>query len=66
MKHFVYRQLSELRQTAKALGASHVRFEEDPERVKTQLARKVQVGQVTVGNSIAIHPTRAIIRIAAM
>jgi NADPH2 dehydrogenase len=56
MKHFVYRQLSELRQTAKALGASHVRFEEDPERVKTQLARKVQVGQVTVGNSIAIHP----------
>ncbi len=56
MKHFKYRSLGELRQDAEQQGATHVRFEDDPERVKALLARKVRVGSFTLGNSIAIHP----------
>jgi NADPH2 dehydrogenase len=56
MRHFTYKSLSELQQSAEELGATHVRFEEDPERIKAILARKVRVGDVLVGNSIAIHP----------
>ncbi len=57
MRHFNYRSLNELRQSADALGARHVVFEESPDRIREILARKVAVGPVTVGNSIAIHPT---------
>jgi NADPH2 dehydrogenase len=56
MRHFTYRTLPELRQSAEALGAAHVRFETDPERVKELLGRKVRVGDFVVGNSMAIHP----------
>lgn len=56
MRHFLYRTLAELRQSAEALGAAHVRFEEDPARVRQVLARKVRVGEFTTGNSIANHP----------
>ncbi|MBI3681074.1 MAG: NADH:flavin oxidoreductase [Acidobacteria bacterium] len=56
MRHFTYRTLSELQQEADRIGARHVQFEEDPERIKSILARPVQVGGMRVGNSIAIHP----------
>jgi 2,4-dienoyl-CoA reductase-like NADH-dependent reductase (Old Yellow Enzyme family) len=56
VKHFTYRTLTDLEQSAEAVGATHVRFEPNPQRVKEILARKVQVGRSTVGNSIAIHP----------
>src|SRR5216684_3514446 len=56
MKHFSYRTLNELQRGAEAAGAKHVRFEEDPESIKSLLARKVAVGGFTVGNSVAIHP----------
>ena len=56
MRHFTYKSLSELERDAEALGASHVRFEHDRDRIRETLARKVSVGGLTVGNSIAIHP----------
>jgi len=56
MRHFTYKNLGELRRSAEQLGAEHVVFEENPERVKQTLARKVQVGGFSVGNSIVIHP----------
>lgn len=56
MKHFTYKTLSELQHGAETAGASHVRFEENPENIKSILARKVRVGNFTVGNSIAVHP----------
>lgn len=57
MKHFHYKTLSELRQSCSALGASHVRFEDDPEKVKAALSRCVGVAPgFEAGNSIAIHP----------
>lgn len=56
MRHFTYKTLSELRQAAEEQGARHVQFEDDPEQVKDLLARKVRVGGLTVGNSLAIHP----------
>lgn len=56
MRHFTYKTLDELRRSAEELGASHVRFEGDPEAVRHWLGRKVRVGSFTVGNSIAIHP----------
>ena len=56
MKHFNYRTLAELEEAAAQHGASLVRFEADPNRVKSALASTVQVGTVTVGNSMAIHP----------
>jgi 2,4-dienoyl-CoA reductase-like NADH-dependent reductase (Old Yellow Enzyme family) len=56
MRHFNYKTLAELEQDAEAAGASHVRFEHDPEKIKAVLARRVPVGGFTLGNSIAIHP----------
>jgi 2,4-dienoyl-CoA reductase-like NADH-dependent reductase (Old Yellow Enzyme family) len=56
MRHFTYKNVAELRQSTEQLGAKHVVFEENPERVKEALARKVPVGTFTLGNSIAIHP----------
>jgi NADPH2 dehydrogenase len=56
MRHFHYKALEELEREADALGLRHVRFEPDPERVKTILARPVRVGGLTLGNSVAIHP----------
>jgi 2,4-dienoyl-CoA reductase-like NADH-dependent reductase (Old Yellow Enzyme family) len=56
MKHFHFKTLDELARRADKLGASHVAFEHDPERVKALLARKQRVADHTVGNSIAIHP----------
>jgi 2,4-dienoyl-CoA reductase-like NADH-dependent reductase (Old Yellow Enzyme family) len=56
LRHFTYKTLEELRQGAESLGAAHVQFEEDPARVGEMLARKVEVGAFTVGNSIANHP----------
>ncbi len=56
MRHFHYKSLNELRQSCKDLDAAHVRFEEDPRKVREVLARPVVVGPMTVGNSMAIHP----------
>ncbi len=56
MRHFSYKTLGELQRATEAAGATAVHFEPDPEVVKTVLARKVIVGDATVGNSIAIHP----------
>ncbi len=56
MRHFQYRSLGELQNSAVELGATHVLFEPDPERVKRILARAVPLGEFTLGNSIAIHP----------
>ena len=56
MKHFTYRSLSELQQSARELGAACVGFETDPNKVRSILAQPVMVGGVRVGNSIAIHP----------
>ncbi len=55
MKHFHYKTLSELRQNAEEL-TQHVRFVEDKRKVQDLLARKVTVGNMTLGNSMAIHP----------
>jgi NADPH2 dehydrogenase len=56
MKHFVYKNLDELRRAADENAAPHVRFLESPDEVRRVLARPVRVGRFTVGNSIAIHP----------
>jgi NADPH2 dehydrogenase len=56
MKHFTYRNLQELASEAERIGARHVRFEPDPERVRAILSRPVQAGPLRVGNAIAIHP----------
>ena len=56
MRHFTYKTLSELQQSCSDTGAAHVRFEADPEQVKSILSRKVRVGAMEVGNSLAIHP----------
>src|SRR5258706_7004773 len=55
MKHFHYKSLSELRQSAEDL-TQHVRFESDVRNVQELLSRKVAVGNLTLGNSMAIHP----------
>src|SRR6266404_6978811 len=56
MRHFQYKTLTGLQQSCEANGATHVRFESDPERVKSILARPVTVGPMRIGNSLAIHP----------
>ncbi|HZT31836.1 MAG TPA: hypothetical protein VFA33_18250 [Bryobacteraceae bacterium] len=56
MRHFVYKTLNELRRGAEELGAAHVRFEENPAKVREILARPVRVGDFAVGSSLAIHP----------
>ena len=55
-RYFSYRSLDELGKSCRELGAVSVRLEADRERVRTLLARKVDVGPVRLGNSIAIHP----------
>jgi NADPH2 dehydrogenase len=56
MKHFTYRTLDELTHAAETLPAPHVRFEPDPAKVQALLTRPVTIGEVTVGNSMAVHP----------
>ena len=56
MKHFTYKNLQELESDAERIGARHVRFEPDPAKVRSILARPATVGGFRVGNSIAIHP----------
>ena len=56
MRHFDFKSLEEIERCARDVGAGHVRFEHDPEKIKAILARKVRVGEFTLGNSIAIHP----------
>ena len=56
MKHFRFKTLDEIAECARSLGAAHVRFEPDPERVRETLAKPVRVAHVNVGNSMAIHP----------
>ncbi len=56
MKRFTYRTLEELRYSAEELGATHVRFEPDREKVKAALARKVALCSFELGNSLATHP----------
>ena len=55
MKHFSYKTLDQLRQDAEQ-RTQFVRFETDKEKLKALLGRKVQVGPITMGNSMAIHP----------
>ncbi|MCC7174165.1 MAG: hypothetical protein IT159_03140 [Bryobacterales bacterium] len=56
MRHFRFKYLEEIEECARLVGAAHVRFEHDRQKVRTLLARKVRVGNFTLGNSIAIHP----------
>jgi len=56
MRHFHYQNLDELRHSAEALGAQHVRFEEDPNEIRRQVSRPVDVAGFRVGNAMAIHP----------
>ena len=56
MKHFTYKNLSELQRGAEELGASHVRFEQDTNEIRRQVSQTVQVGGLRVGNAMAIHP----------
>jgi 2,4-dienoyl-CoA reductase-like NADH-dependent reductase (Old Yellow Enzyme family) len=56
MRHFVYKTLDDLQRAAEAVGAVHVSFTPNPEEVRRVLARPVQVGPLTVGNSLAIQP----------
>lgn len=56
MRHFRYRSLDELDQSARDLGADAVRFDHDPDRIRGLLARRVKVGAIEVGNSVAVHP----------
>lgn len=56
MKHFTYKTLSELQSAANQAGAHNVVFEENAEKVRQTLAQPVQVGDLRVGNSMAIHP----------
>lgn len=55
MKHFSYKTLDQLKQDAEQ-RTQFVRFEDDKEKLKALLGRKVQVGPITMGNSMAIHP----------
>src|SRR4030088_2880683 len=56
MKHFQYKNLSELRRGAEELGAAHVKFEEDASQIRRQVSQPVDVGGFRVGNALAIHP----------
>lgn len=55
-KYFRYRSCEELVKCCEQLGASSIVLEQDRERIKSALARKVDIGSVCLGNSIAIHP----------
>jgi NADPH2 dehydrogenase len=56
MRHFHYQNLDELQRAAEDLGARHVRFEDDPNQIRRQVSRPVDVGGFRVGNALAIHP----------
>ena len=56
MRHFHYKNLEELRQSCKDVGADRVAFEENPDVVRQVLARPVSLGSFRAGNSIAVHP----------
>ncbi|HYM12118.1 MAG TPA: hypothetical protein VEU62_15390 [Bryobacterales bacterium] len=56
MKHFAYQSLEELAQDAERIGARHVGFEPEAQKIRTILARPADVGGFLAGNSIAIHP----------
>lgn len=56
MKHFRYKNLQETESEAERIGAWHVRFEPDPDKVRAVLARPARVGDFRVGNSIAVNP----------
>ncbi|MGP8247521.1 MAG: NADH:flavin oxidoreductase [Bryobacteraceae bacterium] len=55
-KWFSYKSLGELGRACEEWGASCVRLEPDRERIKSVLARKVDIGRIRLGNSIAIQP----------
>ena len=56
MRYFSYKNLDQLAADAAKVGASHVRFERDPEQVKSLLGQPVQVGSFRVGNAMCIQP----------
>jgi NADPH2 dehydrogenase len=56
MKHFHYKNLDQLRQSAEELGARYVGFEPDSKEIRRQVARHVDVAGFRVGNALAIHP----------
>ncbi len=56
MRHFNYKNLSQLQQNCSELGLQHIRFESDPARIQEALRRPVQAGGFEIGNSICIHP----------
>ena len=56
MRHFTYRNLSELQNDATARGARHIEFESDPGKIRQLMCRPVPVGGFLVGNAMAIHP----------
>lgn len=56
MKHFTYESLDDAVADAGGIGAQHVRFEPDPQKVRSILAEPVVAGGFRVGNRIAIHP----------
>ncbi len=56
MRHFNYKNLAGLQQSCSDLGLRHIRFETDTARIQAALAKPVQVGRFTIGNSMCIHP----------
>lgn len=56
VRHFTYTNLDELCRAADALGAAHVKFEPDPDKVRATLARPVRAGRFTIGNAMAVQP----------
>jgi 2,4-dienoyl-CoA reductase-like NADH-dependent reductase (Old Yellow Enzyme family) len=55
MRRFTYKSLEEIDGAAREL-APHIRFEPDAARVRSILARPVEIGDRRMGNSLAIHP----------
>jgi len=55
MRQFTYKSLDEISAAANEL-APDTRFEADPARVRSILARPVAIGDRNIGNSLAIHP----------
>jgi 2,4-dienoyl-CoA reductase-like NADH-dependent reductase (Old Yellow Enzyme family) len=56
MRHFNYKSLSALQQGVDELGLKHIRFEADAARVQAAMSRPVNMGSVTAGNSMCVHP----------
>jgi 2,4-dienoyl-CoA reductase-like NADH-dependent reductase (Old Yellow Enzyme family) len=56
MKHFKYRDLSELQRSSDELHCSAVQVIDNTSRLQAALGRPVQRGRVHCGNSMAIHP----------